>query len=39
VTSVYAGKFFVKANIFDKKSQQDCWLIVIYGAALDKDKG
>jgi hypothetical protein len=39
VTSVYAGKFFVKANVLDKKSQQDFWLIMIYGAALDKDKG
>jgi hypothetical protein len=34
----FVGRFFVKTRVFDLKSQQEYWLIIVYGAAQDEDK-
>jgi hypothetical protein len=32
------SRFFVKTRVFDLKSQQEYWLIIVYVAAQDEDK-
>jgi hypothetical protein len=38
VLSIWVGRYFVKAKVFDNLRKIECWLIIVYGAAQNENK-